>query len=132
MHRNRVIVAPSGNYGSIAEVIMRKAGNQKVSDSDNRNLVEFWEQIYDIDISSIVYFEIRTMSSSYNLGHDVDDPMTGIRARYQQEPEISFAGGEEGILKDFSDYLLAKDPDISFVQTNILKAAQSLHTYLPG
>jgi hypothetical protein len=30
---------------------MRKAGNQKVSDSDNRNLVEFWQQIYDIDIS---------------------------------------------------------------------------------
>ena len=62
---------------------------------------------------SIVYFEIHTMSSSYNLGaRDVNDPMTGIRARHQQEPEISFAGGEDSILKDFSDYLLAKDPDI--------------------
>ena len=50
-YRNRVIVAPTGNYGSIAEVIMRKAGNQKVSDMDPRNLVEFWSQIYDIDIS---------------------------------------------------------------------------------
>ena len=49
--RNRVIVAPSGNYGSISEVVMRKAGSQKVSESDTRNLVEFWKQIYDIDIS---------------------------------------------------------------------------------
>lgn len=50
-YRNRVIVAPTGNYGSIVEVNMRKAGDQKVSDNDTRNLVEFWKQIYDIDIS---------------------------------------------------------------------------------
>jgi hypothetical protein len=50
-YRNRVIVAPTGNYGSIVEVIMRKAGDQKVSDNDTRSLVEFWKQIYDIDIS---------------------------------------------------------------------------------
>jgi hypothetical protein len=30
---------------------MRKAGVQKVSDLDTRNLVEFWKEIYDIDIS---------------------------------------------------------------------------------
>jgi hypothetical protein len=36
-YRNRVIVAPSGNYGCIAEVVMRKAGAQKVSDLDTRN-----------------------------------------------------------------------------------------------
>ncbi|MGC1929885.1 MAG: hypothetical protein WA667_12990 [Candidatus Nitrosopolaris sp.] len=47
---NRVIVAPSGSYGSITEVVMREADNQKVSDSDIRNLVEFWKQIFDIDI----------------------------------------------------------------------------------
>jgi hypothetical protein len=50
-YRNRVIVAPTGNYGSIVEVIMRKAGDQKVSDNDTRNLPEFWKQIYDIGIS---------------------------------------------------------------------------------
>ncbi|PWU78677.1 MAG: hypothetical protein DLM72_21370 [Candidatus Nitrosopolaris wilkensis] len=27
-YRNRVIVAPSGNYGSITQVVMRKAGSQ--------------------------------------------------------------------------------------------------------
>ncbi len=51
-YRNRVIVAPTGNYGSITEIVMRKAGNQKVSETDTRNLVEFWKHIYDIDISS--------------------------------------------------------------------------------
>ena len=40
-YRNRVIVAPFGSYGSIAEVIMRKAGSQRVSETDTRNLVEF-------------------------------------------------------------------------------------------
>jgi hypothetical protein len=50
-HRNRVIVAPTGHYGSIVEVGMRKAGTHKVSETDSRTLVEFWKQIYDIDIS---------------------------------------------------------------------------------
>jgi hypothetical protein len=64
-YRNRVIVAPSGNYGSISEVVMRKAGNQKVSESDNRNLVEFWKQIYDMDISSdeIPLLKIKMVNS---------------------------------------------------------------------
>jgi hypothetical protein len=64
-YRNRVIVAPTGNYGSISDVIMRKAGSQKVSDSDTRNLVEFWKQIYDIDISpeEIPLLKIKMVNS---------------------------------------------------------------------
>jgi hypothetical protein len=50
-YRNRVIVAPTGNYGSIVEVVMRKAGTHRVSDTDSRSLVEFWKEIYDIDIA---------------------------------------------------------------------------------
>jgi hypothetical protein len=50
-YRNKVIVAPSGNYGCIVDVISKKAGSQQVSDTDHRNLVEFWKQIYGIDIS---------------------------------------------------------------------------------
>jgi hypothetical protein len=50
-YRNKVIVAPSGNYGCIVDVIARKAASQQVSDTDHRNLVEFWKQIYGIDIS---------------------------------------------------------------------------------
>jgi hypothetical protein len=50
-YRNRVIVAPTGNYGSIVEVVMQKAGTHRVSDTDSRSLVEFWKQIYDVDIA---------------------------------------------------------------------------------
>jgi hypothetical protein len=63
--RNKVVVAPTGNYGSIIEVVMRKAGSQKVSESDIRNLVEFWKQIYDIDISpdEIPLLKIKMVNS---------------------------------------------------------------------
>jgi len=37
-YRNKVIAAPSGNYGVIVDVVTRNAGNQQVSDTDNRNL----------------------------------------------------------------------------------------------
>jgi hypothetical protein len=49
-YRNKVVVAPSGNYGSIVDVITKKAGSHQVSDTDSRTLVEFWKQIYGIDI----------------------------------------------------------------------------------
>jgi DNA polymerase elongation subunit (family B) len=61
---------------------------------------------------SILHFEIHTTSSTYNFGHDVNDPIIRIRGRFQQEPEISFEGNEDSILKDFSEYVLANDPDI--------------------
>jgi hypothetical protein len=64
-YRNRVIVAPTGNYGSIAEIIMRKAGTHRISETDTRNLVEFWKQIYDIDISpdEIPLLKIKMLNS---------------------------------------------------------------------
>jgi hypothetical protein len=64
-HRNKVVVAPSGNYGSIVDVITRKAGSQSVSENDNRNLVEFWKQIYGIDISpdEIPLLKVKMMNS---------------------------------------------------------------------
>ena len=63
---------------------------------------------------SILYFEIHTTSSLKNVGHDVNDPVTEIRARYQHEPEISFEGNEDSILKEFSVYVQSNDPDILF------------------
>jgi hypothetical protein len=64
-YRNKVVVAPSGSYGSIVDVIIRKAGNQKVSEADGRTLVEFWKQIYDINISpdEIPLLKVKLMSS---------------------------------------------------------------------
>src|SRR5918995_801363 len=64
-YRNKVIVAPSGSYGCIVDVISRKAGSQQVSDTDHRNLVEFWKQIYGIDISpdEIPLLKVKMMNS---------------------------------------------------------------------
>jgi hypothetical protein len=64
-YRNKVIVAPSGNYGCIVDVIARKAGSQQVSDTDRRNLVDFWKEIYGIDISldEIPLLKVKMMNS---------------------------------------------------------------------
>jgi hypothetical protein len=64
-YRNKVIVAPSGNYGCITDVVTKKAGNQQVSDTDNRNLVEFWKQVYGIEISpdEIPLLKVKMMNS---------------------------------------------------------------------
>jgi hypothetical protein len=64
-YRNKVIVAPSGSYGCIVDVISKKAGRQQVSDTDHRNLVEFWKQIYGIDISpdEIPLLMVKMMNS---------------------------------------------------------------------
>jgi hypothetical protein len=64
-YRNKVIVAPSGNYGCIIDVIARKAGSQQVSDTDRRSLVDFWKQIYGIDISpdEIPLLKVKMMNS---------------------------------------------------------------------
>ena len=64
-YRSRVIVAPTGHFGSIVDVISKKASDQIVSERDNRNLVEFWKQVYDIDISpdEIPLLKIKMLNS---------------------------------------------------------------------
>jgi hypothetical protein len=64
-YRNKVIVAPSGNYGCIVEVVAKKAGDQRVSETDSRNLVEFWKQVYGIEISpdEIPLLKVKMMNS---------------------------------------------------------------------
>jgi hypothetical protein len=64
-YRNKVVVAPSGSYGSIVDVIIRKAGSQIVSETDGRTLVEFWKQVYDINISpdEIPLLRVKMMNS---------------------------------------------------------------------
>ena len=66
---------------------------------------------------SIMYFEIHTTSSTSYFDHDVNDPITEIRARYQEEREICFEGNEDSIFHSFCEYVLAKDPDILFSST---------------
>ena len=64
-YRNRVIVAPTGHFGSIVNVISKKASNQIVSELDNRNLVQFWKQVYNIEISpeEIPLLKIKMLNS---------------------------------------------------------------------
>jgi len=75
---------------------------------------------------SILYFEIHTTSSSYNLGLDVNDPVTEIRVRYQEKPEISLEGSEDAILQSFYEYIQAKDPDILFSSNQHSRSTTSL------
>ena len=67
--RNKVIVAPSGNYGSIVDVITRKTSNQTISETDSRNLVQFWKEVYDIDISGdeMPLLKVRMMNSEQSF-----------------------------------------------------------------
>jgi hypothetical protein len=64
-YRDKAIVAPSGNYGCIVDVVTTKAANQRVSETDSRNLVEFWKQVYGIDISpdEIPLLKVKMMNS---------------------------------------------------------------------
>ena len=64
-YRNKVIVAPTGHFGSIVDVVSEKASHQLVSERDNRNLVEFWKQVYDIDVSpdEIPLLKIKMLNS---------------------------------------------------------------------
>ncbi len=64
-YRNKVIVAPSGNYGCIVDVVTKNAGSQQVSETDNRSLVEFWKQVYGIEISpdEIPLLKVKMMNS---------------------------------------------------------------------
>jgi hypothetical protein len=49
---------------------------------------------------SILYFDVQFSFSPYS-GTDDCDPITEIRARYQEEPEVSFEGDEDSIFKVF-------------------------------
>jgi DNA polymerase elongation subunit (family B) len=52
---------------------------------------------------SILYFDVPDSD---------EDQVRQIRARYQEEHEVSFEGDEENLLKGFRDFIVAKDPDI--------------------
>jgi hypothetical protein len=63
--RNNVIVAPSGNYGTIVDVISRKTSEQTISETDSRNLVSFWKEVYDIEVKpdEMPLLKVKMMNS---------------------------------------------------------------------
>ena len=77
---------------------------------------------------SILYFEVITSSSSYSLdSYDVNDPIRRINVRYQEEPEITFEGTEETMMKDFCKYILTTDPDILVSTKHHYRSTGVLH-----
>lgn len=49
--RTNVLMAPFGRYGRIEEVVFEHAGEHSVSERDRRTLVDFWKEVYDVDVS---------------------------------------------------------------------------------
>ena len=81
-YRSKVIVAPTGHFGSIVDVISKKAGNQLVSDLDNRNLVQFWKQVYNIEISpdEIPLLKIKMLNSENTFTYPASMFFFGIES----------------------------------------------------
>jgi hypothetical protein len=106
-----VVVAPSGNYGSIVDVIIRKAETQLVSDTDKRNLVEFWKQIYDIDISAdeIPLLKVKMMNSE-NI--------------FTYPPSMCFFGSESLLIQaDVQKFIESKKSPLKARMDDVIKKA---------
>lgn len=110
--RNKVLVAPSGNYGCITDVITRKASNQSISDTDHRNLVQFWKEVYDLDISgdempllkvkminspqsftyppSMVFYGNETLVISAGLQKYIEDKKSTLKYRMERTVKEAF------------------------------------------
>lgn len=83
-YRNKVIVAPTGHFGSIVDVVSRKAGDQTVSELDSRNLVQFWKEVYDISISpdEIPLVKIKMLNSENVFTYPASMCFYGIESLY--------------------------------------------------
>jgi DNA polymerase elongation subunit (family B) len=59
-----------------------------------------------------LYFQVHTISFYYSGTYVPDEPIKSIKAQYQNEPQISFEGTEDIILREFCNFVLIHDPDI--------------------
>jgi len=50
LKRSNVVLAPSGYYGRLVDLVYVKAEEQQVSKYDQRSLPEFWKDVYSIDV----------------------------------------------------------------------------------
>jgi hypothetical protein len=109
--RNKVIVAPSGNYGSIVDVITRKPSNQTISETDSRNLVQFWHDVYDIDISpdEMPLLKIKIMNSEQSFTYP---------------PSMVFFGNESLLISaGLQKYIDDKKSTLKFKMDKVVKDA---------
>src|SRR4029078_157454 len=109
--RNKVIVAPSGNYGSIVDVITRKASNQSISDTDSRNLVQFWKEVYGIDISGdeMPLLKVKMMNSEQSFTYP---------------PSMIFYGNESLVISaGLQKFIEDKKSTLKYKMDSIIKEA---------
>src|SRR6187200_1152657 len=135
-YRNKVVVAPSGNYGCIVDVIIKKAETQLVSDSDKRSLVEFWKQIYDIDISAdeIPLLKVKMMNSENTFTYPPSMCFFGSESLLIQADVQKFIESKKSTLKARMDDVIKKaiisqdltigDKKLVFEEQNILQGQQ--------
>lgn len=109
--RNKVIVAPSGNYGSIVDVITRKASNQSISETDHRNLVQFWKDVYDIDIDGdqMPLLKVQMMNSPHSFTYP---------------PSMVFYGNETILISaGLQGYIDEKKSNLKYKMDKVVKDA---------
>ena len=109
--RNKVIVAPSGNYGSIVDIITRKSSNQSISDTDSRNLVQFWKEVYDIDISGdeMPLLKVKMMNSEQ---------------AFTYPPSMAFYGNESLVISaGLQKFIEDKRSTLQYKMDSIIKEA---------
>jgi hypothetical protein len=133
-YRNKVIVAPSGNYGCIVDVVTKKAGNQQVSDTDNRNLVEFWKQVYGIEISpdEIPLLKVKMMNSENVFTYPPSMCFFGSESlliyanvqRFIENKKYSLKAKVEDVVRE----ILKQDQAIGSVKLEVEKSAASQHS----
>jgi hypothetical protein len=109
-YRNKVVVAPSGNYCSIVDVIIRKAETQLVSDNDKRNLIDFWKQIYNIDISAdeIPLLKVKMMNSENTFTYPPSMCFFGSESLLIQADVQKFIESKKSTLKARMDDVIKK------------------------
>jgi hypothetical protein len=121
-YRNKVVVAPSGSYGSVVDVIIRKAGSQIVSETDGRTLVEFWKQVYDIDISpdEIPLLRVKMMNSENTLTYPPSMCFFG-------KDTLLIPAGVQKFIEDKKATLKARIDDVfkKIVQQQFLKIGET-------
>jgi hypothetical protein len=135
-YRNKVVVAPSGSYGSIVDIIIRKAGSQIVSETDGRTLVEFWKQVYDIDISpdEIPLLRVKMMNSENILTYPPSMCFFGNDTLLIPAGVQKFIEDKKATLKARMDDLLKKVVEQQFLKIgeNKLEFEEKSNTRSPN
>jgi len=64
-YRRNVVLVPSGQFGCVQELVFRRAVENPVSTCDQRNLVQFWRDVYGIEVApdEVPLLKVKLVSS---------------------------------------------------------------------